>query len=214
MMRKLFTMSHQKISRLEVIQKLLDKRWSQKKASEVLHISVRQVQRLLQSYRLQGVLGLVSRKRGKPSNNAIPSTIKDYAISLIRTHYADFGPTLAREKLYEKHELELSVETVRTLMIKADLWIPRNKRLKRSYQPRYRREKLKQIIQIDGSTHHWFEDRGPKCTLLVYIDDATSRLTSLYFTPSESTHTYFLAIRQHIENYGKPIAFYSDRECI
>jgi hypothetical protein len=96
-------------------------------------------------------------------------------------------------------------------MIKAELWMPRNMKLKRSYQPRYRREKFGELIQIDGSTHHWFEDRGPKCTLLVYVDDATSQLTSLYFAPTESMHTYFLATKQHLERYGKPIAFYSDR---
>ncbi|MBL0941322.1 MAG: ISNCY family transposase [Alphaproteobacteria bacterium] len=210
-MKAHYTMSKQEIDRLEVIQKLLDKRWTQKKASQVMQISVRQVQRLLQAYRKQGVPGLLSKKRGKPSNNKISDTVKQYAISLIKEHYVDFGPTLAAEKLFEKHDLKLSVETVRSLMINAEIWIPRNKRHKRAYQPRYRRERFGELIQIDGSNHPWFEDRGPKCTLLVYIDDATSRLTSLYFVPTESMHTYFLATRQHIERYGKPIAFYSDR---
>ncbi|OJX10132.1 MAG: hypothetical protein BGO77_03190 [Caedibacter sp. 37-49] len=210
-METLFTMSHQEISRLEILQKLLDRKMNQLQAAELLHLSTRQVQRLLRAYRLQGIPGLISTRRGKPSNRALPQTVKEYALELIRSHYADFGPTLAREKLYEKHDLKLAVETVRGLMIKADLWIPHNKRLKRAYQPRYRREKFGELIQIDGSTHHWFEDRGPKCTLLVYVDDATSQLTSLYFTSSESTHTYFLATKQHIENHGKPIAFYSDR---
>ena len=155
-METLFTMSYQEISRLEVIQKLLDRKMNQLQAAELLHLSTRQVQRLLSAYRLQGITGLISTRRGKPSNRALPLTIKEYAVELIKSHYADFGPTLAREKLYEKHALELSVETVRTLMIKADLWIPRNKRFKRSYQPRYRREKFGELIQIDGSTHHWF----------------------------------------------------------
>lgn len=210
-MRKLFTMSHQEISRLEVIQKLLDRKMNQLQAAGLLHLSTRQVQRLLRAYRLQGISGLISTRRGKPSNRALPQTVKEYAIELIRRHYSDFGPTLAREKLSEQHQLKLAVETVRGLMIKDDLWIPRNKRLKSSYQPRYRREKFGELIQIDGSTHHWFEDRGPKCSILVYIDDATSQLTSLYFTPSESTHTYYLATKQHLEVYGKPLAFYSDR---
>lgn len=211
-METLFTMSHQEISRLlEVIQKLLDRKMSQIQAAELLHLSTRQIQRLLRAYRLQGISGLISTRRGKPGNRALPQTIKEYAVELIRSHYSDFGPTLAREKLYEQHQLKLAVETIRGLMIKADLWIPRNKRLKRAYQPRYRREKFGELIQIDGSTHHWFEDRGSKCTLLVYIDDATSQLTSLYFTPAESTHTYFLATKQHIENHGKPLTFYSDR---
>ncbi len=210
-MERLITMSKQEISRLEVIQRLLDKKLTQGQASEILHISTRQIQRLVRSYHLQGVSGLISKKRDKPSNRAIPKTIREYVVELIKKHYADFGPTLATEKLRERHDIKLAIETVRSLMIDAELWIPRNKRLKRSYQPRYRRERFGELIQIDGSTHHWFEDRGPKCTLLAYIDDATSLLTSLYFAPTESMHTYFLATNQHLEKYGKPIAFYSDR---
>lgn len=129
----------------------------------------------------------------------------------IKQYYVDFGPTLAAEKLRENHEIKLCVETVRCLMISADIWVPRHKKLKRSYQPRYRRDRFGELIQIDGSFHDWFEGRGPKCTLLVYIDDATSMLTSLYFAPRESTHTYFLATQQHLEVYGKPTAFYSDK---
>lgn len=96
-------------------------------------------------------------------------------------------------------------------MTTAEIWIPKNKKYKRSYQPRYRRECFWELIQIDGSLHHWFEDRGPKCTLLVYVDDATSRLTNLYFALSESMHTYCITTKGHIEKYGKPIAFYSDK---
>lgn len=210
-MKELYTMSKKEVSRLEIMQKLLIRQWKQRKAAEVLGIGVRQVQRLVSIYRTHGPTGLVSQKRGKPSNRRIDDTVKSEAVSLIRQHYADFGPTLAAEKLYEKHNIKLAVETVRKLMIINELWKPRNTRIKRSYQPRYRRERFGELIQIDGSSHDWFEDRGPKCTLLVYVDDATSKLTSLYFAPSESTHTYLLATKQHIESHGKPIAFYSDR---
>lgn len=210
-MNGLYTMSQKEINRLEVIQKLLDKQWKQEKAAQVLHISIRQVQRLLQTYRTEGSLGLLSKKRGKPSNHRLPETLKEAAIQIIKTHYTDFGPTLSAEKLFEKHGINLSVETVRDLMIKANLWTPRNKKQGRSFQPRYRRERFGELIQIDGSTHHWFESRGPKCSLLVFVDDATSHLTSLYFAPSEAMHTYFLATKQHITRYGKPVAFYSDK---
>lgn len=159
--------------RLEVLQKLLTRELSQTKASEALQISVRQVQRLIRAYNSSGAFGLVSKKRGKPGNKTLPNTIKQYAIRLIKDHYLDFGPTLAVEKLLEKHDLKLSIETVRNLMIKASIWLPKNKRHKRLYQPRYRREGFGGLIQIDGSTHYWFEDKGPRCTLLVYVDDAT-----------------------------------------
>jgi hypothetical protein len=82
------------------------------------------------------------------------------------------------------------------------------------YQPRARRACLGELIQIDGSDHRWFEDRAPACTLLVYVDDATSRLMVLHFTATESTFSYFEATRAYIECYGKPVAFYSDRASV
>lgn len=204
-------MSQRELHRLEVIHKLQDKRLKQKDAANQLGLSVRQLRRLLRRVEDAGAPGLISKKRGHPSNNKMSQAKKDYALSLIKQHYADFGPTLAAEKLREVHGIKLSVETLRALMIDADLWIPRHKKLKRAYQPRYRRDRFGELIQIDGSLHEWFEDRGPKCTLLVFVDDATSILTSLYFAPRESTHTYFLATQQHLEAYGKPTAFYSDK---
>lgn len=210
-MKELFEMSNKEINRLEVIQKLLNLELNQIKAAEYLNISVRQVQRILKQYHKNGIQGLISKQRGKPSNNRISDTLKEYALSIIKAHYYDFGPTLAAEKLLEKHDIKLSVESIRMLMIKAGIWAPRSQKAKRSYQPRYRRERFGELIQIDGSSHYWFEERGSKCTLLVFVDDATSKLTSLYFAPSESLYTYCLATKQHIERYGKPIAFYSDR---
>ena len=99
-------------------------------------------------------------------------------------------------------------------MIDAELWIPINNRLKRVHQPRNRRECFGEQIQIDGSPHDWFEGRGPKCTLLVYIDDATGKLIECQFVKSESTFTYFDSTRRYIEKHGKPVAFYSDKHSV
>lgn len=210
-MKQLYTMSQKEIARLEILQKLINREMRQRIASELLCVSVRQVQRLLRAYNTNGVLGLISKKRSKPSNNRTPNTVREYVLKIIMEKYRDFGPTLAAEKLSEKHDVNLSIETIRQIMITGGIWISRDKKRNRSYQPRYRRERFGELIQIDGSTHHWFEDRGPKCTLLVFVDDATSKITSLHFAPTESLHTYCIAARQHIERYGKPIAFYSDK---
>ena len=91
------------------------------------------------------------------------------------------------------------------------LWATRTQRIKRVHQPRYRRECFGELVQIDGSLHWWFEGRGPKCTLLVYIDDATSQLMHMEFAPSESAFSYFRATKTYIEKHGKPLAFYSDK---
>jgi hypothetical protein len=76
---------------------------------------------------------------------------------------------------------------------------------------RERRAGFGELIQIDGSDHAWFEGRGPQCTLLVFIDDATSTITELHFTESETTLGYFEALKHHIEKYGVPRATYSDK---
>jgi hypothetical protein len=112
----------------------------------------------------------------------------------VRTRDADFGPTLASEKLREHHGAAGSVETLRTCMTEAGLWHSRMERRRRPQQPRHRRERLGELVQIDGCDHEWFEDRGPRCTLLVYVDDATSRLMHLQFVRYESTFDDFDAI--------------------
>jgi hypothetical protein len=110
--------------------------------------------------------------------------------------------------------LELSVETLRHWMVEDGLWIPRARREPRVQQPRRRRPCRGELTQIDGCNHAWFEDRGPRCTLLVYVDDATSRLMELRFVASESAFDYFASTRSYLERYGKPVAFYSDKASI
>jgi transposase len=184
------------------------------RAAERLGVSRRQIERMTERYRNEGAVGLISRQRGKPSHNQLPQGLADRALRLIRERYADFGPTLACEKLLECHGVQLSKETVRRLMTDAGFWIPRRQRPPKVYQPRARQACLGQLIQIDGSDHPWFEDRASPCTLLVYVDDATSRLMLLHFTASESTFSYFEATRAYIERYGKPVALYSDKASV
>ncbi len=136
------------------------------------------------------------------------------ALEIIIEKYSDFGPTLACEKLREIHNISLAKETVRKLMTNANLWITRKKRAPKIQQPRQRRSCVGELIQIDGSDHDWFEGRAPRCTLLVFIDDATSRLMQLHFTPAESTFSYFEITRAYIEQHGKPLALYSDKASV
>lgn len=211
-MTELITLSRLELNRIEIIQRVINRRMTQIDAAFHLKISTRQVRRLIKRYKEQGQEGLASRKRGKPSNYQLPSSVSQNALQIIWQRYADFGPTLAHEKLLEVHGVHnISVESVRRLMIKAGLWVTRKERSKRVYQPRYRRDCLGELIQVDGSDHRWFEDRNSKCTLLVYIDDATSSLMHAKFVKEESTFSYFIATHEYIQLHGKPIAFYSDK---
>jgi Helix-turn-helix domain len=210
----IITMSMREVDRLKVVQAVLARMLRVGAAADRLGITRRQLERLLVRYRAEGPTGLVSRKRGKPSNHQLPQGLAQRAIALVRDRYADFGPTLAREKLVECHGISLALETLRRLMIQAGLWKPRRERAPQIHQPRNRRACLGELIQIDGSDHAWFEDRAPTCTLLVFIDDATSRLMQLHFVPTESTFAYFEAARGYLEQYGKPVAFYSDKAAV
>jgi hypothetical protein len=209
-----YRMSDKELQRLDTIKRLHDGALTRAQASELLGISIRQVQRLSTRYRHEGVEGLVSRKRGNRSNRSYPDSFKEYVLHTVRSNYADFGPTLACEKLREFHDLHVSVETLRIWMTVGEIWQLRKQRNARVHQPRNRRECFGELVQIDGSDHYWFEDRGPRCTLLVFIDDATGRLMELRFVPSESTFDYFYSVRRYLERHGKPVAFYSDKHSV
>lgn len=207
-------MSHGELSRYDTLMRVEHGELRVDDAAALLGLKRRQVFRLLDRMRAEGAAGLISRKRGKPSNRRHSAKLREQIIAIVREHYADFGPTLAREYLIERHEVTVSCETLRQLMIEAGLWKDRDARRPRPYQPRYRRDCRGELIQVDGSKHWWFEDRGPQCTLLVYIDDATSELMHLKMVESESAFAYMDATREYIEQHGKPVAFYSDKHSV
>jgi transposase len=204
-------MSQRELSRLEVIQRACRKTLTQAQAADLLHLSLRHVKRLCKAYKAAGASSLISRRRGRPSNNRLSAEVIAQVSELLRTHYYDFGSTLAHEKLREAHGLSLGLESVRQLMIRERLWQPRRARRVVIHQLRERRASLGELIRIDGSPHDWFEGRAPKCTLLVMVDDATSRLMHMQFVAAETTFNYFAAVRSYITLHGKPRAFYSDK---
>jgi hypothetical protein len=207
-------MSERELTRLRVFIDLSDDRLMVEAACTLLGLGRRQVYRLRRAFAAEGPTALVSRRRGRAGNHRRGETFRRTVLSLVREHYRDFGPTLAVEKLAARHGLRLGVETLRQWMIADGLWVDRRHRLPSPHQPRRRRECLGELVQIDGSEHAWFEDRGPTCTLLAFVDDATSRLMALRFVASESAFDYFRATRAYLETHGKPVAFYSDKHNI
>jgi Winged helix-turn helix len=207
-------MSGQELTRLRIMIDLADNRITIEAAAALMGLGPRQVFRLRRAFSTDGAPALISRKRGRPSNRRHGETFRRTVLALVRQHYPDFGPTFAAEKLASCQGLHLGVETLRQWMVADGLWIDRRHRLAAPHQPRRRRECLGELVQIDGSEHAWFEDRGERCTLLAFVDDATSRLMQLRFVASESTFDYFRATRAYLEAHGKPVAFYSDKHGI
>jgi transposase len=193
-------MSTQELGRVQVIQQVVKQQLKQRQAAEQLGVSVRQIKRLKKAYRQFGAKGLISKKRGRPSNHQLDAQVQEHALDLLRERYADFGPTLAHEKLTEVHHLNLGLEKVRQLMIQEGLWHPRRAKRPGVHPIRARRPRFGELVQLDGSPFDWFEGRAPACTLLVYI-----------FTEAETTFSYFQATQHYLMRYGKPQAFYSDK---
>jgi hypothetical protein len=208
------SMSKQEFSRLDVLLRVQSGRLRVADACALMGLHRRQVFRLLRGLKQDGAPSLLSRRRGQPGNHRLPTEVRALALSLVRERYADFGPTFAAEKLAENHGCSVSHETLRSWMIADGLWIDRHHRLASPHQPRRRRDCLGELVQIDGSEHAWFESRGETCTLLAFVDDATSRLMQLQFVASESAFDYFRATRAYLEAHGKPVAFYSDKHGI
>lgn len=139
-------MSDKEIQRLAVLQDVRDHRITQVRAAEILNLSTRQITRLLQKLNQDGVSGLAHASRGQPGHHRHDELLKSKCLSIISEHLLGFGPTLAHEKLSSIFDLNIPVETVRRWMMANDLWIPRSKRLKRPYQPRYNRDCFGELI--------------------------------------------------------------------
>jgi len=206
-------MSEREINRIEVLAQIDDARLSVENGANMLGITKRQIFRLLKRYRTEGAPAIRHRARGKVPNNKLHKAKRDYALAVVKESYADFGPTLAAEMLADHHGFKVSRETLRKWMIEDGIWLSRKQR-RTFHQPRLRRECFGELIQIDGSDHRWFEDRADPCTLLVFIDDATSMLMELRFVPSESTFSYFAALESYLLKFGRPVAFYSDKHTV
>ena len=214
MAERTYAMSNKELDRLEVVQHVVSKRLTQSQAGDDLGISTRQVRRLVCRYRSEGKSGLISRRRGKPGHNRLARDTREAAVSWVRERYADFGPTLASEKLNQLPQWKISRESLRQLMIGAGLWVVKRRKEKRVFQMRDRRSRFGELVQIDGSPHDWFEGRSEPCTLLVFIDDATGKLLYLRFVPAETTPAYMEALQIYLHTWGRPVSFYSERHSI
>ena len=207
-------MSVKEARRYEVLKRVQTGELGQVQAAQELRLSVRQIKRLCKAVREGGTTTLISKRRGVPSNRKLPTHEKARIVAIVQAQYADFGPTLAGEYLRKHHGLAASTETLRGWMVGPGLWQAKTRRIKHVHSPRPRRSRPGELVQIDGSHHAWFEDRGAVCCLSAFIDDATGRVLGARFTPTETTQAYFDVLLQCVQTHGMPLALYSDRHSI
>lgn len=206
-------MSNHEIDKLKVIQNVINKKLTWPEAADQLSLSVRQMGRLVLRVREEGNKGIRHRLRGKLSNYRLKSGLLQKAIGFVEKLYPDFGPTFANEKLKSEHDIFISTFTLRQGMIAAGIWTADPmKPTHRSW--RLRRACVGELVQLDGSDHDWFEGRGPRCVLVIYIDDATSRILYGEFVPVENTHHLMRTTRAYLQKDGRPLALYVDKDSI
>jgi hypothetical protein len=205
-------MTQQDLDRLKVLHQAIERKITQDKAGELLDLCRVHINRLCQKIKKSGDRAIIHGLRGRSSNHQLPTGLADKAISKIKEKYADFRPTFAAEKLLELEKIKLSAETVRQLMITANLWEDR-KRKATHREWRERKDCPGEMAQMDGSDHDWFEGRRAKCILLASIDDATSKVF-LRFTEHEDTRNLMQFSRTYMKKFGRPGSFYVDKDSI
>lgn len=204
------SMSQKEINQISILENLKKRKIKQKVAASALSLSIRQIKRKVKLYKRYGAKSLIHGNRGKPSNRQFDRLLVEKALGLIENHYPDFAPTFASEKLAENHSIIINHETLRLKMIERGLWLAKTK--KPSHR-RWRERKacFGELVQLDGSPHKWFEDRAPACTLLAFIDDATSKVLHLEFVYEEATIPVMRATKAYLEKHGRPLELYMDR---
>ncbi len=208
------SMTKRELDRAKILIEISQKKLSRVKAADALGLSVRQLYRLYAAFLIGGVAVLVSRQRGKRSNHQLSPLTKARILELVTCEkYDGFKPTFMSEKLELLHGIKVSPETTRQLMIESGVWKANHKKRPVIHQQRKRRARWGELVQIDGSPHAWFEDRGDPCVLIVFIDDATG-LTYGKFCISETTENYMIVTWEYIIKYGRPLALYSDKHGI
>jgi transposase len=203
-------MGQKDLIRAKIMEQVVQKHITVSSAANILKISERQAKRILKRYREKGDQGLLHGNLGKPSPNRIDQATHSLAIDLYKQHYDDFGPTLAAEKLAERHQLSVDHETLRRWLIDEELWT-RRRRGSEYRARRDRRSSFGELVQFDGSHHDWFEGRRPKCCLMNMVDDATSSTLS-FLSEEETTADAMTLLWRWIERYGIPQAVYCDKK--
>ncbi|MCH7625374.1 MAG: ISNCY family transposase [Chloroflexi bacterium] len=208
------TLSAKEQNRLQILNGVMERHWSMAKAAQLMGVSERHGWRLLAAYRKEGAAGLAHKNRGRTPSNATPVQTKDLVVSLAQGRYKDVNHTHLSELLAEREGVKLSRPTLRRILVRSGLKSPRRGRRPKH---RYRRQRMPQegmLLQLDGSHHRWLEDRGPRLTLLLAIDDATGTAPHALFSQVEDTRGYLSLLQGVIEAKGIPLAVYTDGHAV
>ena len=207
-MGDLLIMSKRERKRKVILEEVMKGVLSLVDAAPRMEVCYRQAKRIYRSYRYKGDAGLIHKGRGKKSSHSYSQDFKDLVLNLYESRYMDFGPTFASEKLLEYEDIKINPETLRLWLLEAELWYRHRKR-KCYRQRRERRHRFGELLQIDGSDHHWFGKEHPRCCLLNIVDDATSNTMS-QLDHGETCKVLLTTFLWWIKLYGVPKSVYVD----
>lgn len=212
MTEKLIIMSQKELLRYEIIKKLIEKEINGTQTAKMLDLSVRQVKNIKARIIKEGPKGIIHRSRGRIGNRRLKPEIVEKVKDYLQTKYSDFQPTFAMEKLQDIHQIILSKEKVRQIMMEMGLWQTRPRKKNKEYRSwRQRKDYRGEMQQFDGCYYDWLENRGPGCCLLASRDDATNNITGLKFVSDEGVKLVFGFWKEYVQIQGKPLKIYLDR---
>lgn len=212
-MDNLIKLTMKESNRYNIIRELISKKLTEEEARKKIGLkSVRQVRRIKKRVKEEGMRGVAHRNRGKPSNRKFNQKFIDNIMDIIKKRYIDFKPTFAAEKLLENHDIRISSESLRQLMIREGFWkLKSRKRPKRRHVWRERKDNFGEMQQFDGSYHKWFEERGEESCLLLSVDDATGKITKAKFDKNEGVVAVFKFWVEYLKKNGVPVSIYLDK---
>ena len=213
-MSPIYLMSNKELRRSQYSERYISWNISFSELLDVLHVRKRQWRKIIAKYRAHWAPWLSHGLRGRPSNHQVNPIHTEHVITLIREKYSEFHPTFVMEKLQEIHDIKLSDEKIRQIMIEMNIWKPRSRKKKTPpFHLRERRDCYGNMQQFDGSYHEWLPITLPrvKFCLLLSIDDATSQITGGYFCEDEGVVNVFPFWQEYVLSHGIPGEIYVDK---
>jgi len=208
------TLNNKEQKRLIVLNEVLAGRMTGPEAAEMLGVTLRHTRRLLAAYRREGAAALAHGNRGRPPVNKLEAGVEAEILHLAQGDYIDYNDSHFTEELAERHEIVVSIPTVRRLRRHHGLQSPRKRRAPKHRRRRQRYPQMGMLLQVDGSKHDWLEGRGPWLTLHAAIDDATNEVPWALFREEEDATGYALLLHHISQTHGLPLSLYADRHTI
>jgi hypothetical protein len=195
----------------QVIMRALAGTWTWLKAADVLGLHPRSLRRWRARYERDPVLGLLDRRRRRPSHRTAPRGEVQRLLQLYRDRYQGFNVRHFYHLARRDHAVTLSYTFVKLALQEAGL-VAKGRARGRHRRRREPRACGGELLHLDGSDHPWLAlCPGQRQTLVTVLDDATKRLLYAQLWPAETTHAVLTALRAVLATFGLPMALYTDR---